>query len=431
MADLANEPLRTSFSAYRGQLPLDIPLVSELLQEAGYRTYMEGKWHLGDLPGEDPGSKSPSPPNGRGFDYFIGFLNAQAAPYPRRKLNPYKINQGTMNIKRGWFAVEGMNELLMKQLTKQFETDPDSPFFIYFASQAVHRPLEAPTALIDKYQEVYDRPLQDLWSDRVSAVRNKGLFPADAPTIAPVSSERAIEGMHTSAARRAALLEAADAELGKLLQLLEDKGKLDNTLIIVASDNGGETPIHNLTNAPLTGAKGTLLEGGTRSALLARWPAGGIGANRVINQMTTYLDIMPTFLDVAGVSYPGAWRGGRSLPALEGRNLLPLLRGQELPPPEYFVWELNGNFAVLQEGRWKLMSAHNYDADKARRNIEPGVVLVDVIRDPAETVDLAPGQTDRVARLLARYRSWAERHDAVPYYKVMDERSRDQATESH
>jgi arylsulfatase len=316
---------------------------------------------------------------------------------------------------------------MMEHLTRQFETDPDAPFFIFLSSQVAHKPLQAPEALIDRYQKVYAGPLEDLWNQRVSTLRKIGLFPRNAPTTPPAFSARAVQDISAKAARKAALMQASDVELGRLLQLLEDNGKLANTLILITSDNGAEEPAAVLSNAPLRGAKATLFEGGTRSPLIARWPAGGIASNEVVNQMATYLDITPTLLQAAGIRYPGTWRGGKPLPRLEGRNLLPLFRGEPLTPPEYFFWDLNGQFAVLHGGRWKLVSTGRYDVEKARQNIEPLAALYDVVDDPAETRNLAPAEKDMALRLMARYRQWTEEHAAVPYYRVLDERERNRA----
>jgi arylsulfatase A len=217
------------------------------------------------------------------------------------------------------------------------------------------------------------------------------------------------------------MIESSDAELGKLLQLLEENGRLDNTLIIVASDNGASTTTSSLTNAPYRGAKGTLFEGGTLSPLVARWPAGNIKVHGMTDQMSTYLDLMPTFLHVAGITYPERWHDGMPLSPLEGRNLLPLFRGEKLSPPEDFYWSLYGYYAVLHNGRWKLLANSTYNQEKERSQAEPVLALYDLLSDPAETENLAGKKKDMVTLLLANYHIWAKQHGAMPYYQVLDE----------
>jgi len=134
--------------------------------------------------------------------------------------------------------------------------------------------------------------------------------------------------------------------------------------------------------------------------------------------MATYLDLMPTFLDAAGVSYPATWLPGTRLNALEGRSLLPMFRGGRLSPPEYFYWNLDGHFALLYQGRWKLSSPYN--ALHERSNTAPVAALYDLQSDPAETTNLAHTQVSMVTRLLNVYRHWADAHGAVPRFLVLD-----------
>jgi len=418
MADLAGANFKTEFSAFQGQLPLKIPLLSELLQDAGYKTYMQGKWHLGTIPNAASVASPVPAPISRGFDEFIGFLSGQAAPYPPTSHRPFQHNEKIIEFEEGWFSIAGMNELMMQQLELQFQQEPETPFFIYIASQSPHEPLQAPNALVEKYRKVYERPLEDLWMDRVSRMRSMGLFPPEAPVIAPKFTDEATAQIRSVAATRAAMIEAADTELGKLLALLEEHGKLDNTLVVITSDNGASTSSSGLTNAPFQGAKGTLGEGGTLAPLVARWPRGRIEFDTVADDMATYLDLMPTFLDAAGVSYPATWLPGTRLNALEGRSLIPMFRGGRLSPPEYFYWNLDGHFALLYKGRWKLSSPYN--ALHERSNTAPVAALYDLQSDPAETTNVADREVSTVTRLLKVYRHWADAHGAVPRFLVLD-----------
>jgi arylsulfatase A-like enzyme len=420
MADLAGEKFKTEFSAYQGRLPRAIPMISELLQAAGYRTYMQGKWHLGEVDGSHLDSETSAPPNQRGFDHFFGFLRGQAAPYPTAWNHPYQHNDQALTVGDGWYSIVELNRATMKQLDRQFREDPDSPFFLYIPSQAPHKPLQAPEPLIEKYRKIYAQPLQDIWNQRVLHMRELGLFPQEAPVEFPLLTAKNEEAIRAGAATRAAMIETADAELGKLIQLLEDSDRLDNTLILVASDNGAASETGQLTNAPFRGAKGNLYEGGLLSPLVARWPAGNIAAGTRTDAMTTYLDIMPTFLQVANVAYPETGAQGTPLQPLSGRDLLPLFRGETLAPPEFFYWNLYGQFVVLQEGRWKLMGNRNYSEERERAQKKPILALYDLLADPAETQNLAAVEKARTSLLLTQYQRWAQEHGAVPFYQVLD-----------
>lgn len=421
MADLAGPKFKTEFSAYQGQLPLGIPLVSELLQDAGYKTYLQGKWHLGDIPGSQSEPLTDSAPNFRGFDYFFGIMRGQADPYPNNPWgNPYRRNQETIPLASGWFSISGLNQETMQQLEVQFQTEKDAPFFLFIASQSPHYPLAAPEDLIAKYRKVYDQPLENIWNERVAQLRHLGLFPEKAPTKIPDFAGTRAEDIREQSAVRAAMIEATDTEFGKLLRLLEENGQLDNTLIIVASDNGAAAETSQLANAPYRGAKGNLNEGGVLSPLVARWPAGGIAAGKLTDEMITYLDLMPTFLSATTVNYPKQWLSGSPLQPLQGRNLLPLLRGEKQPPPEYFFWNLYGAFAVLHQGRWKLLGNSAYDENKERNHAPPTTELYDLLSDPAETTNVASKESAMVALLLENYEAWAPQHGAVPHYQILD-----------
>lgn len=417
MADLAGPSFKTPYSAYQGQLPPAVPLVSELLRAAGYRTYMQGKWHLGSVPGA---ASDKDAPNLRGFDFFSGYLGEQAAPYPNLWVHPYRQNGAVIGVGKNWFSIAELNEATMAQLDDQFQSDAGSPFFLYFASQSPHFPLGAPPDLVDKYRKVYARPLEEVWADRVSRMRERGLFPADAPVNVPTFTAAEAADIREKAALRAAMIEATDAQFGRLVSLLEAQGKLDNTLIVVAFDNGAAAETSRLTNAPYRGAKGNLYEGGTISPLAARWPAGSLPANTLSDEITTYLDLMPTLLQAAEVAYPSQWGEGSALKPLAGRNLLPALRGEKLPPPENFYWNLYGKSAVLHRGRWKLLANSIYDEKRERAHAAPTLELYDLLSDPAETVNVVSEHGALAASLLADYEKWATQHGAVPFHQVLD-----------
>lgn len=421
MADLANgRKYETPLDAYRGLLPPGIPLIPELLQAAGYKTYMEGKWHLGRVPGTDAQAATGSAPNLRGFDDFVGFLGGQGQPMPGpSSMHPYQHNSKPLALAAGWFSIDGLNAKTLELLTGQLDAEPGNPFFLYVASQSPHDPLGAPDKAVQKYRDVYAQPVERLWERRLQRLRELGLFPAHAPAARRQLTPNEEREFRRAAPVRAAMIEASDRALGRLLDLLESRGELDNTLVVVASDNGASTATSAITNAPFKGAKGNLWEGGTLSPMAVRWPAGNIEAGMLSTTATSYLDLMPTFLAAADVPYPSSWRATQPLSQPRGRNLLPLLKGKQLPPPENLYWNLYGNFAVLHQGRWKLISA-NYNEARERRGETPPLRLFDLQTDPAETRDLSLQEPELVEQLLRDYQAWARAHHAVPFFEVKD-----------
>ena len=421
---LGNLSTRVSWGAFTRQvLPkrtmLDVPLLSELLQAKGYRTLLQGKWHLGEVPGASDDEALP-PPNRRGFDEFVGIVGAQAAPYRLDPAShPYTHNGKPLAIEPDWYAVEGLNRVTMSLLDSLFQGSPETPFFLYVASQAPHKPVDAPDELVAKYRTVYAQPLETLWQARVDGLVATGLLPAHAPLAPPRFTEAQRERLRSTAAQRAAMLEAADTALGELVDLLKRRGKLDDTLIIVASDNGAAAEAALLANAPFRGAKGNLWEGATLSPLVATWKNGGLTQRGRLREPVSYLDIMPTVLEAAGIEYPVVMPGNEAAPQLPGVSFLPALRGEPQQPMPDFYWNLYGRFAVLHEGRWKLHAA-GYSEARERRGLYPPLKLFDLQADPAETRDVSAENPELVQALLQRYEAWAEAHHAVEYYRVLD-----------
>jgi len=183
MADLAHgRKFETAFRAYKGYLPREVPLLSELLQAAGYRTMLQGKWHLGRAPTTGEDQNSLVAPNRRGFDEFVGLLGAQAPPMLENanSSRPYQHNGKPLTISKDWYSVEGLNRISLSHLNTLFTEEPGTPFFLYIASQAPHLPVDAPDALIKKYEHRYAQPLESLWNQRVEGLKEAGLLSADA-----------------------------------------------------------------------------------------------------------------------------------------------------------------------------------------------------------------------------------------------------------
>ncbi len=420
MADIANGPqYHTPYPAYRGQLPLDVPLVSELLKASGYYTLLQGKWHLGPLPTATGDESDPVAPNARGFDEFVGLLGAQSQPIPAPGAkHPYQHNQQALVLEPGWFAIDGLNRLTLSLLDAA-PRDVRRPFFLYVASQAPHLPLAARDGLVKKYETIYQDDPEILWRARVDGLLQRGLLPAGVPLRERGFSARQRIRIDQVAARRAAMIESADRALGEIIEHLRRRGELDNTLIIVASDNGAASESAALANAPFRGAKGNLWEGGLLSPMVITWPERLDHHQQPLSTPVSYLDIMPTLLEVAGIPYPTQSVGGRPLEPLPGTSLLSLLQGETRATMPDLYWNLYGRFAVLREGRWKLL-ANDYDADAERRGQHPPLKLFDLATDPAETENLADRYPERVASLLSAYETWASEHDAIAYYKVRE-----------
>jgi len=318
------------------------------LRQAGYATYLAGKWHLGSQPEWGP--------NHYGFDHSYGSLAGAVDPWAHTyRPGPYR---------RTWHRDEkfidepgNATELVAQQVGAWIRARRE-PWFIYVPFQAVHIPIDAP----DQYKKLYD--------GQSDAVRRYGGF-----------------------------VSQMDAKVGEFVAALEATGQRRNTLLVFTSDNGGTPVLANpyaghtpplpaavSSNRPLRGHKGQLYEGGVRVPAFVNWP--GTLAPRKVTAPLHAADWMPTLTKLAGYRPPAEVKW-------DGRDIWPLLTGAvDQPAPRTIYIPLTGGAAV-RHGDWKLISTQQKQE------------LFNLAADPYEQHDLArrePGQVRELARRLADLR---------------------------
>ncbi len=336
-------------------LPLEATTFATHLRNAGYRTGLIGKWHLGSAP--------PFHPLNRGFDSFFGFL-AGGHDYYRIDVTDLGSADQLLPLgkNRGATGFTGyLTDALTDAATAFIRGEAGgAPFFLYLAYNAPHTPLQAPAALVEKYAHVADEN------------RRKYL----------------------------AMVDALDSNVGRVLDTLEETGQRHNTLVFFLSDNGGMYPNVDPTaswadNRPFRHGKGDLFEGGIRVPFVgswpARWPRGATFEPMVIN-----LDIAATALAAANV------RADSEQP-LEGVDLDPFVRGTASGPPhEALFWRLwnrdpSRTAYAVRAGDLKLVKGFWDGGDAA---------LYDLQGDPGETHDRIDEDPEAAARLAARWNDW-------------------------
>jgi arylsulfatase A-like enzyme len=362
--------------------------LADRLRLAGYATGLVGKWHLGAL---DPRYH----PNRRGFQEFCGFRGGWI-DYYRYRLD----RNGTVAPGDGRYATDVFTE----EAVAFVERHRREPFFLHVAYNAPHFPLQCP-------------------EEDVQPFASTGRF---TPAVS------AIYGMN----RR------MDAGVGRILEALDRHGLREGTLVLFSSDNGpqfgGQGEASTVRhNGDLQGSKGTVFEGGIRVPAILRWPDGLPDAGGRVSHLVHFTDWLPTLLAVAGVDPAGGPAAG----ALDGRDALPLLRGEERgdQPPRFWQWNRytpvgEGNAAV-REGEWKLVRPRIPEAmrvapedlavDRAlkevpcpvteisrgpepERTLSPPApsLLYHLGDDPYERHDLAPQEPQRVRRLESLLEGW-------------------------
>lgn len=454
------------YPAHRGRLPYNIPILPELMKEAGYHTMMSGKWHLGgslmkdsknqqklwqkehvgwDLTEEEMSEDFNGLPSQRGFDEYFGIYGAQnnffflpkeghpymegnkpaALKYDRNyTLHCYSKKPGEGygrdHGKSGnvFYATDGVTDRAIEMIDGA--SGQKDPFFLYVAYRAPHKPLQAPEKLVQKYLPRYQNP-EEVERKRVEGVKAQGFLPEDQTYVKSyIPPDR--EDFIRQCAIHAAMIDSMDQNVGRVIDALKANGVLDNTLILYFSDNGSAAHLNGLMNAPYHGVKALLWEGGTKAHCIAVWP-GKIQPKSVSHELVWVGDIVPTLLNVAGGQYPETFRG-KKLEPLDGQNVMPVFAGQKVAPPETLFFNDKGQQSVIYQGRWKLLVEPGWYLQT--RDV-PGTAyeLYDLKNDPTEMNNLAGSNPEMVQSLAKKCEAWIKKSGIVDYGELIKLRPND------
>ena len=416
--------------------------IAEVLHEAGYFTAMSGKWHLG----QDHGS----PPWQRGFDRVLS-LRAGGMYFPNQNfqggddvltsraheplyLDGRPTPRDAPIFGKNWYATYLWTDFGLKFIDEARKTN--KPFFLYLPYNAPHFPLMAPADLIARHRGKYKTGWDRLREARYRRQIKMGLIDAKWPLSPREAQSPAWESLSDEQKDRfdhliavyAAMVEAIDASVGKLVKELEARGVLDNTVILFLSDNGANAesgpdgrfngdppggPNSNLylgmnwaglSSTPFRRFKHFTQEGGIAAPFIVHWPRGiPAGRRNSLEQQPAHvIDVMPTVLDLAGASYPREYKG-HAIQPMEGVSLRPSFTGRALARTQPLFWEHEGNRAV-RSGDWKLESTFPDQWE-----------LYDMAADRVESTNIAASHPDVVNKLAAEWEAWAKRANVDPW----------------
>jgi arylsulfatase A-like enzyme len=316
--------------------------VAELLRGAGYRTGIFGKWHLGD--------NYPLRAMDQGFGTSVllrggGLGQPSDVPGGGGYFDPVLFRNGKAERFKGYCSDIYANEALTF-----IDRNAARPFFLYLATNAPHDPLQVAEELAAPYRRM---------------------------------------GLDEQTAKTYAMVENADANIGRVLSRLESRGLAQNTIVIFMTDNG---PQRARYNAGMRGVKGSVYQGGIRVPFFLRWPSVVTPGSKV-DRIAAHIDVMPTLLEACGAHAPRH--------PIDGRSLMPLLRnpGASWTDRTLFTQWHRGDApepfrnAAVRTQRWKLVE---------------GKSLYDLSSDPAEKIDEAASQPEVVARLRGEYERWLQ-----------------------
>lgn len=433
-----------------GTLGDNVVTVATLLEGAGYRTYMSGKWHLGMAPEKRPSA--------RGFQRTVAMMDSGADHWEQRPYLPlydqanWYADGERLDLPEDFYSSEFLVDALMDFIVS--DSDQQSPFFAYLPFMAVHMPVQAPRSFVTPYLDTYAGGWDELRESRRKRAAALGVIPKDSPMVRMSTTadwnaldEEAQAYETKRMAVYAGMVEAMDWHLGRLIQFLKERDEYANTVFIFTSDNGTEASgpenprvfPHNVgprrmgyrldyeslgekgsfsslspsfasaSASPLAFYKFYAGEGGMRVPLIIAGDA--ISNNQsIIRAFSWVTDITPTILSFAGVEPPGPRYGGRAIEAVTGRSLRPLLAGEVTSvygETDTVGYELAGNGALFQ-GDYKLVVNQPPVGDGQWR-------LFNITKDPGEVIDLAAADPARYQRMLGRYQEYMAANGVMTY----------------
>ena len=447
---------RYPFPQYAGILSAQTLTVPEALKTAGYNTAMVGKWHL--APETDEGKRSW--PLQRGFDKFWGMIAGASVYYESPHL--MSGNDALPPPPKDQYLTDLWAEHAASFVTELAQEK--KPFFLYTAFNAPHWPIQAPEADVQKYAHRYAGGWDALREERhkkqlaMGLVSSKWPLTPRDPRVPAWDRADDKEWEIRRMAVYAAMIDRLDQGIGRIIASVEKAGVMDNTLIVFMSDNGGNAeelgrgrnktpnvtgegafhlkagdpaaeacelgmtcagnipgvmpggentfesigiPWGNCANTPFRLYKHYAQEGGISSPFIAHWPSVIKPSGTPVSAIGHETDLMPTFLELAGVMYPAKVPAG-PIPALVGESLVPVFAGKgRTRAPIY--WEHEGNKA-LRDGKWKLVS-----------RFPEGWELYDMEADRTELNDLAASQPERAKAMADMWDAWAKRIGVQPW----------------
>lgn len=358
---------------YLHYLPLEETSVATALREGGYQTWHVGKWHLGD---------EPFYPEQHGFDINIGGCHA-GSPGQGGYFSPYS----TLPVTPGPEG-EYLTDRLTDEAIRLIQQKSDQPFFLHLSHYAVHTPIMAPPALVEKYRQ----KAHAMGLNQMEAYVEGEYHPC-----LHKQEQRVKRRMIQSDVIYAAMMENLDWNIGRLIDALDAEGLREDTLIFFTSDNGGLSTSEGspTCNLPYLEGKGWAFEGGTRVCQFARWP-GVIQPRTVCTEAVTSTDFYPTFLEAAGLPL-------RPEQHCDGVSLMPLLKGADTLGRKAIYWHYphysnqgGTPAASMVSGDWKLIEF-----------FEDGKLLLFNLRDdPSEFHNVAAQEPDRTAAMHAALKAW-------------------------
>jgi arylsulfatase A-like enzyme len=449
------------YPGYGGEISPDAPTFAELMGDNGYSTMAIGKWHNTKEHNACAAGDKRSWPVQRGFERFYGFIASETSFF-----HPDCLYEGSQTVDidtypEEYFATDDWTNRAIRWTKEHLGAGPSKPFLLYLAFNAPHAPIQAKSGDIEKYRGRYDAGWDVLREQRWKKQLATGII-ADDTKLPPRNpgipawhdlpeEKRALFARHMEV--YAALIDNLDQNIGRYLDFLEKANALDNTLIILTSDNGasaggGDNGTVNGWNARLGGDdsesklkelldsgrfggpetyatyprgwaqvcntpfryfKRTPVNGGIRVPFIAHWPVAIKARGAIQQQWIHVTDVLPTLLEAAGIQYPNRFRGYRTR-ALDGISFFDSLLDSDAPGKRTRQhYELDGNRGYIKDG-WKIVSLQ---PPSKKINLE-NWMLFNLRDDPTEIEDLATRFPEKLNEMMSSFDEEAFRNYVYP-----------------
>ena len=454
--------LATGFPGYDARIPRSCSMLPAMLVPQGYAAWAVGKWHLTPEDEEHLGARRDRWPLGRGFERFYGFFPGETHQFVPALVHDSHYVEPPRSYDDGCHLTEDLVDHAIEYLEDLRNVDVEKPWLLYLATGACHSPHQAPAAWLDRYRGHFEQGWDHAREVALARQKAEGLLPDHTelsprpdwvPAWADLSPvERRVYARYMEAF--AAYLSHTDHELGRLVDRLDTLGELDNTVIVLLSDNGasseggptgslndarvwnalpstveeadarideiGGPRLHNnypwgwtvAGNTPFRRWKRETHEGGVADPLIVHWPAGLPARGEVRSQYVHAIDLAPTLLDLIGIEAPAVVAGVAQRP-LDGVSIASTFASADAPEchtTQYY--EMFGCRALYDAG-WKAVTYQEIQVEA------PGLEevvweLYDLRADPSECHDLAAAHPERLATMIDRWWEEAERNGVLP-----------------
>lgn len=442
-----------------GHLNSEYATIAEVLKEQGYGTFAVGKWHLADLAECTPAGPFDSWPLGKGFDHFYGFMSGQTDQWhPVLVQDNTYVEQSKSNVERGHLSKD-LTDKAINYVFQQKVVFPEKPFFVYLAYGATHTPHHAPKEYIDKYKGKFDAGWDEIREQWFKRQKELGIIPQDAELTPRNEFVKAWDDLSdeqkTVYARLmeafAGFLEYTDAQIGRFIDYLREIDELDNTVVVLLSDNGasGDAGEHgafnsynsnetveyalehldeiggefafnnypagwaNAGNTPFSWYKTYTHSGGVKDPLIIRYPKLIHKSGEIRNQYHHVIDITPTVMDIIGIDKPQSIKGVPQKP-YHGVSMKYSFDATEdvASPRTVQYYEMVGNRGIYKDG-WRAITNH---ADKNPTDdfYKDVWELYHVDEDYSECHDVADKYPDKLRELQDEWMIQAGKYGVFP-----------------